>query len=140
KVEQSAVAELIQTLNVDDTVHGIVLQLPLSDPSETDTLVALINPAKDVDGLGANADYVSATATAIDWLLAGYNVTLKERTIAIVGNGRLVGAPLAKLWRGGGLNVNVYDDTTNNLQEALRVADVIVTATGVPGLIKSTMI
>jgi len=140
KVAQSTVATLIQTLNEDDTVHGIVLQLPLTDPSETDALVGLIAPEKDVDGLGPNAQYVSATATAIDWLLAGYNVTLRDRKIAIVGAGRLVGAPLAKLWLGAGLDVTVYDDSTPDLQGPLRAADVIVTATGVPGLIRSSMI
>ena len=140
KVEQAAVAQTIQALNEDDSVHGIILQLPLSDPSQTDELIGLIDPTKDVDGLGPNASYVSATATAIDWLLAGYNVTLKERTIAIVGNGRLVGAPLAKLWLSAGLDVTVYDSSTTNLQESLRNADIIVTATGVPGLINSSMV
>jgi methylenetetrahydrofolate dehydrogenase (NADP+)/methenyltetrahydrofolate cyclohydrolase len=140
KVEQSQVAALIETLNGEESVHGVVLQLPLVDASETDTLVGLIAPEKDVDGLGPRAKYISATATAIDWLLAGYNVTVRDREIAIVGNGRLVGAPLAHLWLGAGLNVSVYDDTTTNLQESLRAADIIVTATGVPGLITSSMI
>jgi len=140
KIEQSSVAERIEALNSDKTVHGIVLQLPLANPDETDALIALIAPEKDVDGLGPQAHYVSATATAIDWLMAGYNVTLRERKIAIVGNGRLVGAPLAKLWSNGGLDVTVYDDATHDLQEPLRSADIIVTATGVPGLIHSTMI
>lgn len=139
KVEQSEVAALIEALNADETVHGIVLQLPLNNPEETDQLVGLIAPEKDVDGLAADV-YISATATAIDWLLAGYNVTLRDRNIAIVGNGRLVGAPLAKLWLNAKLNVRVYDDTTTDLQEVLRSADVIVTATGVPGLIRSSMI
>ncbi|MGV9001537.1 MAG: tetrahydrofolate dehydrogenase/cyclohydrolase catalytic domain-containing protein [Candidatus Saccharimonadaceae bacterium] len=140
KVEQVEVASLIESLNKDTSVHGIVLQLPLTDPTETDTLVSLIAPEKDVDGLGPKAAYISATATAIDWLLAGYNVTLKDRKIAIVGNGRLVGAPLAKLWLNAGLTVTVYDDTTTDLQESLRSSDIIVTATGVPGLIRSSMI
>lgn len=140
RVEQATVPTLIDTLNNDDTVHGIVLQLPLTDTSETDRLVALIAPEKDVDGLGPNAAYTSATATAIDWLVNGYNVTLRDRVIAIVGNGRLVGAPLAKLWLSAGLNVSVYDDTTTNLPEVVRAADIIVTATGVPGLITSAMI
>lgn len=140
KVEQAEVAGLIESLNKDETVHGIVLQLPVSDASETDQLVAMIAPEKDVDGLGPDAVYISATATAIDWLLAGYNVTLKDRQIAIVGNGRLVGAPLAKLWLNAGLTVTTYDDTTTNLQESLRGSDIIVTATGVPGLIRSTMV
>lgn len=140
KVEQATVAELIKTLNVDDTVHGIILQLPLTNTDETDALVAMIAPEKDVDGLGPDTHYGSATATAIDWLLAGYNVTLRDRVIAIVGNGRLVGAPLAKLWLGAGHNVHVYDDATADLKEPLRNADIIVTATGVPGLVTSSMI
>lgn len=140
KVEQSQVGSLIDTLNNDETVHGIVLQLPIADSHETDALVGRIAPQKDVDGLGPDAVYVSATATAIDWLLAGYNVTLKDRSIAIVGQGRLVGAPLKKLWVNGGLDVVAYDDTVDDLQAELRKADVIVTATGVPGLITSAMI
>lgn len=140
KVSQSEVGQLIQQLNNDDTVHGIILQLPLADPTQTDELVNMISPSKDVDGLGAQAQFISATATAIDWLTAGYNVTLKDKKIAIVGNGRLVGAPLAKLWGGAGLNVSVYDDTTTNLREQLRGADIIVSATGVPRLINTSMV
>ncbi len=140
RVKQSEVRATIEKLNADEKVHGIIIQLPLSDPSETDELVALIAPEKDVDGLGPNAAYSSATATAIDWLLAGYNVTLKDRIIAIVGQGRLVGAPLAKLWSSTGLNIITYDETTVDLQGELRKADVIVSATGVPGLITSQMI
>ena len=140
KVEQTKVANLIKTLNEDTLVHGIVLQLPLADTSETDALIALIAPEKDVDGLGPDAKYVSATATAIDWLLAGFNVTLKDRKISIVGHGRLVGAPLAKLWLNGGLDVTTFDGSTADLQESLRGSDIIVTATGVPGLIHSSMV
>ena len=139
-VAQNEVAGLIESLNNDPTVHGIVLQLPLTNPSETDALVQRIAPGKDVDGLGSDEQFGSATATAIDWLLAGYNVTLKGKKIAIVGRGRLVGTPLAKLWLTAGLDVTTYDETTANLQEPLRAADVIVTATGVAGLIRSPMI
>lgn len=140
RVGQSEVASAIEELNSDNSAHGIIVQLPLSDPSQTDELVNRIHPEKDVDGLGEHAKYVSATATAIDWLVAGYNVTLKDRTIAIVGQGRLVGAPLAKLWSNAGLNIITYDDTVGDLQSELRKADIIVTATGVPGLITSQMI
>lgn len=140
RVQQSKVREAIQAANDDETVHGIILQLPLSDPSETDALVALISPDKDVDGLNAHSKYISATATAIDWLLAGYNVTLKDRMIAIVGQGRLVGAPLAKLWSNAGLTVVTHDIHTQDLQGELRKADIIVAATGVGGLITSQMI
>ena len=132
--------DLIKKLNEDTDVHGIIVQLPLADPTETDSAVNAINPAKDVDGLGVNSDYISATAMAIDWLVVGYNVDFKDKIIAIVGNGRLVGAPLAKLWRGNGLFPNVYDENTNDLSIELIEADIIVSATGIPGLITSRMI
>lgn len=134
------VPTLIDSLNQDESVHGIVVQLPLSDPEQTDAIVTRIAPEKDVDGLGENSQYISATATAIDWLAAGYNVTLRGKVIAIVGQGRLVGAPLAKLWRTNELTVQTYDDTVTDLQSELRKASVIVAATGVPGLITSSMI
>ncbi|MDB5162709.1 MAG: putative Methylenetetrahydrofolate dehydrogenase, partial [Candidatus Saccharibacteria bacterium] len=123
RVKQSEVGETVKRLNDDDSVQGIIIQLPLADPTQTDELVGLIKPEKDVDGLGTSGTFISATATAIDWLLAGYNVTLKDRVIAIVGQGRLVGAPLADLWSRAGLNVVTYDDTVVDLQSELRKAD-----------------
>lgn len=140
KIEQAGVEALIEKLNSDESVHGIIVQLPLEDPSKTDEIVDKIAPEKDVDGLGTSAKFISATATAIDWLLAGYNVNLKDKKIAIVGEGKLVGAPLAKLWLGAGLDVVTYNDTATDLQSELRTADVIVSATGVPRLITSAMV
>lgn len=140
KIDQADLIETIQSLNEDETVHGIIIQLPLADTTETDLAVNTVLPAKDVDGLGDDATLTPATAMAIDWLLAGYNVDLKGKTIAIVGNGRLVGAPLAKLWASAGLDVHVYDDATENLAAEVRKAHVVVTATGIPGLITSQMI
>jgi methylenetetrahydrofolate dehydrogenase (NADP+)/methenyltetrahydrofolate cyclohydrolase len=140
RVKQADIIQTIDELNDDESVHGIIVQLPIADPSQTDEVVRRISPDKDIDGLGTSGTFISATATAIDWLLAGYNVMLKERTIAIVGRGRLVGAPLAALWATAGLNVTTYDDTVEDLQSELRKADIIVSATGVPGLITSQMI
>lgn len=130
----------IKKLNNDETVHGIIIQLPLSNPDQTEEAVRLVASEKDVDGLGDNPSFTPATAMAINWLLAGYNVNLQNKKIAIVGNGRLVGAPLYRIWEKAGFDVLVYDDKTNNLAAAIKTADVIVTATGVPGLIKSNMI
>jgi methylenetetrahydrofolate dehydrogenase (NADP+)/methenyltetrahydrofolate cyclohydrolase len=140
KIDQADLLTQIESLNNDDSVHGIIIQLPLADPSQTDSAVNAVIPEKDVDGLGKDATLRPATAMAIDWLLAGYNVSLEGKSIAIVGNGRLVGAPLARLWRTSGLNVTVYDDTTLDLTSALREAQIIVTATGVPSLITKDMV
>ena len=140
KIPQSELLSKAKELNDDPLVHGIIVQLPLEDPSQTDVSVNAIAPEKDVDGLGESATLTPATAMAIDWLLAGYNVALQGQEIAIVGNGRLVGAPLAELWKQADLNVKVYDDQTLDLAPVLITADIIVTATGVPGLIKPAMV
>jgi methylenetetrahydrofolate dehydrogenase (NADP+) / methenyltetrahydrofolate cyclohydrolase len=130
----------IERLNADTNVHGIIVQLPLADPALTDEIVNLVAPEKDVDGLGAKPDFDSATATAINWLLAGYAIDLKDKTIAIVGKGRLVGAPLARMWGDSGLNVTVVDKQNTDIKDILRQSDVIVSATGAPRLITSDMV
>lgn len=134
----STLFDTIRRLNADPSVHGMIIQLPLANPDQTDEAVNLVAPEKDVDGLGGQAVFTPATPMAIDWLLAGYNVELgKGRKIGIVGNGRLVGAPLAKLWRDAGREVEVFDSSTADLGEALRGCDIIVSAAGVPNLIVS---
>lgn len=140
KVDQADLMATIEMLNKDTSVHGIIIQLPLADETQTDEAVNAVAPEKDVDGLGEHAIHTPATAMAIDWLLAGYNVELKNKQIAIVGNGRLVGAPLSKLWASAGLDVTVYDDTTDDLVTGLRGSAIVVTATGVPGVVNSAML
>lgn len=139
-VTSGELLETITQLNHDDAVHGIIIQLPLADKTQTDEAVNAVDSKKDVDGLGKEADFTPATPMAIDWLLAGYNVSLKDKKIAIVGNGRLVGAPLAKLWRTAGHDVEVYDTTTEYMGEKLLAADVIVSAAGVPNLITNNVV
>jgi methylenetetrahydrofolate dehydrogenase (NADP+)/methenyltetrahydrofolate cyclohydrolase len=142
-VETLSVADMpaaIRRLNDDPLVHGVIVQLPLDDVSVTDSIVDLVASEKDVDGLGKAAQYDSATATAINWLLSGYAVDLKNKVITIVGNGRLVGAPLAKIWNQSGYDVTVVDDQTPDIATVVYKSDVIVTATGVPGLITSDMV
>ena len=98
----------IKSANNDPTINAIILQLPISDKSQTDSLTNLINPEKDVDGLGEKAKYDSATATAINWLLTGYDINLVNAKIAIVGRGKLVGAPLYKMFTNSGYNVTLF--------------------------------
>ena len=135
KIPQNEALELIAKLNDDDSVHGIIVQLPLQNPDETDTIVDAVKPEKDVDGLGKNAILDPATPMAINWLLAGYNIELGGKKIVIVGNGRLVGRPLSRMWRNSGYDVEVLDKKTENVPEKLRHADIIVAATGVPNLV-----
>lgn len=138
--DMESIISVIEECNVDAAIHGIIVQLPLSDPGQTDGIVALIAPEKDVDGLGPNAKFDSATATAINWLLTGYGVDLVGKKIVIVGNGRLVGAPLATMWRTSGYDISVVDETVKDLSSVVSLADIIVTATGVPRLITDDML
>lgn len=140
KVAQVDALETIEKLNQDDSVYGIIVQLPLAEPSETDKLVNAVHPSKDVDALGENPDFDPATPMAINWLLAGYNVSLMNRKIAIVGNGRLVGKPLARMWRNSGFDVTVIDRSTPNMNEIIHGSEVIITAAGAPGIITSAML
>lgn len=137
KIDQSQMAGVVSRLNEDTSTHGIIIQLPLADEAATDESVNAVAPAKDVDGLGASAILDPATPLAIDWLVAGYNVELKDKKIAMVGNGRLVGAPLSRMWQARGYDVTVFDQSSENMHEQLRDFDMIVTAAGVPGLIRS---
>jgi len=130
----------IETLNNDEAVHGIIIQLPLVNPDLTESAINAVVAEKDVDGLGQNAKFTPATAMAIDWLMAGYNVKLTDKKIAIIGNGRLVGAPLSKLWEDQGLDVFVCDSKTCDMSLAVSSADIVVTAAGSPGVITSEMI
>ena len=140
RVDEDAALSLIDELNADDTVHGIIIQLPLHDTSRTDELVGRVASSKDVDALGPEAVLDPATPMAINWLLAGYNVDLRAKRIVIVGEGRLVGAPLARMWRNSGYDVTVVSEPSNELAQILQDAELIVSATGVPGLITSDMV
>lgn len=134
------ILSVIAELNDDESVHGIIVQLPLAPGVSVDDVLNAVETTKDVDGLAKESRFTAATAQAIDWLLNGYNVELKARKIAIVGNGRLVGAPLAGLWRQAGYQVTVFDEHSNNMAKSLRRHDLIVSAAGVPGLIRSESI
>ena len=138
RVPAGGALEVIQELNNRDDVQGIILQLPISNSDQTDELLESIREDKDVDGLRKRAIFQAATPTAISWLLAGYGVDLKNKKVAIVGRGRLVGAPLEKMWLKSGVDVTVFEKG-DDLSQLINY-DIIVSATGAPGLIKSQMI
>jgi methylenetetrahydrofolate dehydrogenase (NADP+)/methenyltetrahydrofolate cyclohydrolase len=137
-------ADEIARANVDKNVNGIIVQLPiLGDYAVLDTIA----PEKDVDGLNerAVADskqvFQSATAEAINFLLVGHDVELADKKIAIIGYGRLVGKPLSEAWQKMGYDVTVFrSKDAERLPEVLPEFDVVVSGTGVAGLVKSPML
>lgn len=140
KIDQEQADSMIATLNERTDVHGIIVQLPLKNPEVTERTVNAVASHKDVDGLGKAPDFDPATPMAINWLLTAYGIELVGKNIALVGNGRLVGAPLFAMWQATGYNLTVFDEHSENMAEQLSSYDVIVSATGVPGLITNNMV
>lgn len=140
QIKQDEAPEVIQQLNADAAVHGIIVQLPLERPEETEEVVNLVAPEKDVDALGQKAVFDPATPMAILWLLAGYNIDLRGKKVLLVGRGKLVGAPLERLLKDSGIDVSVADRETTDLKAATLEADVIITATGSPAILYADML
>ena len=133
--------ERIRELNADPEITGINVELPFEDaPELTEAALAEVALEKDVDGLAPNTPYDPATPKAIWWLLSAYNIELKGKKIAVVGQGRLVGAPISAQFEAAGHEVIRIDDTIDDLAAELITADIIISSTGVPGLITSSMV
>lgn len=139
-INQAQAKEVITKLNADKTTHGIIVQLPLPNTSETDQILNAVDPKKDVDGLSVNTTFDAATPTAIVWLLNGYNIELKDKKILVVGQGRLVGAPLFKMLKQSNYDVTTADKATADLPRLAAQADIVISATGRAGLITADML
>jgi len=142
QIKRSATKELINRLSEDGETHGVILQLPLEDTSQTEELIKLIPPEKDVDGLGEDSLVEPATVGAILWLLAGYNIDLKNKNILVIGQGKLVGSPLATALRDQNLAVTTLNETSTpeELLDAIKESDIIISAAGQPSLIRPEML
>jgi methylenetetrahydrofolate dehydrogenase (NADP+) / methenyltetrahydrofolate cyclohydrolase len=137
---QADVPKLLNRLSIDGSVHGIIVQLPLQDPSRTDEIVNLVAPSKDVDALRKESQFEPATPMAILWLLSGYNIDLMGKKILLIGRGKLVGAPLEKILKDSGHDVSIVDREVPDMTDRVKEADIIITATGSPALLYPDMI
>ena len=141
KIDQAKLSQTIEANNKDDSIHAMIVQLPLADNTNVDEYLEAVAPEKDVDGLGPDPEYEPATATAIIWLMAGYNVDLQGKKIAVIGSrGRLVGAPLIKMLESAGHTVVPINSKTENPAEKVHECEVVITATGKARLVTSDWI
>jgi methylenetetrahydrofolate dehydrogenase (NADP+)/methenyltetrahydrofolate cyclohydrolase len=143
---------LIATLNTDDTVYGIMIQMPLPGDLESKKaqIIGLINPEKDVDGLRSDSDYLHPTSKAVMDILHQaetekevkdvYRDGLKDKTIVVVGATGMVGAPLVKQLKNEGYRVVECNSSTTDLKSETLKGDVVISATGIQGLIKGDMV
>lgn len=126
----------IQKLNKDTSIHGIIVQLPLPNPKDTDTVIAAISPKKDVDNLRGDSPFTSPAVTAIWEMLSASTVPDKNARIAIIGYGRIIGKPLhAFLLQRGFSNIAVANSATKNISALTKDADIIVSGVGKANLV-----
>jgi methylenetetrahydrofolate dehydrogenase (NADP+)/methenyltetrahydrofolate cyclohydrolase len=140
---------LIDQLNADPGIHGILLQLPLPKGLDEDEAVARLAPAKDVDGLtptnlgrllGGAPVMVPCTPAGCLEMLDHYGATLTGADAVVVGRSRLVGKPLAQLLLGRHATVTMCHTRTRDLAGHTRRADVLCVAAGRPGMITGDMV
>ena len=136
--------DLVRKLNEDDSVHGILVQLPLPKHIDEDKVIETISPKKDVDGfhpqsVGAlsigQPGFVSCTPAGIIQLLKRSGVEIEGKECVIVGRSNIVGKPMALLMLRENATVTICHSRTKNLQEVTKRADILIVAIGKPKFI-----
>ncbi len=142
---QEALLQQVAVLNADSAVHGILVQMPLPKHMDSQTVIAAINPNKDVDGFHVvNAGalmtgaprLVPCTPLGVMTLLATTGIALRGAHAVIVGASNIVGKPQALLLQAAGATVTICNSKTRDLNAHLRMADIVVAAVGKPNFIK----
>ena len=150
-ISQHELLNLVRTLNTDDSVDGILVQLPLPDHIDQHAVIETIDPAKDVDGfhpqnlgrlLIGMPQFVPATPAGIMVLLRRALDDLSGQRAVVVGRSNIVGKPLAALLmqRDANATVTVCHSRTRDLAAHTREADIVVAAVGQPKLITADMV
>ena len=137
--------DLILNLNLDEDTDAILLQLPLPKHLMPQEFIELIDPKKDVDGFhpincgrlltNSNPYAVSCTPKGIIKLLKKYNVEIQGANTVVIGRSNMVGKPLSQLLLAQNATVTVAHSKTKNLPEITQKADILISATGIKGLV-----
>jgi methylenetetrahydrofolate dehydrogenase (NADP+)/methenyltetrahydrofolate cyclohydrolase len=146
---QDEVLAVVEELNADNGVDGLLVQTPLPDHLDEETILAAVRPEKDVDGLtprnagllllGRNM-HVGATPLGVMRLLAEYEIPVAGARAVVVGRSMIVGKPVALLLLQANATVTICHSRTQDLQRHTLDADILVAAAGVPGLISPDMV
>ena len=146
---QAELLALINVLNLDDSIHGILVQLPLPKHIDTNTILATIDPAKDVDGFHAvnvgklvsGLDgFVPCTPLGVMEILKEYDIDVAGLNAVVIGRSNIVGKPMANLLLNASATVTITHSKTKNLKEICKNADLIVAAIGKPFFLKADMV
>tara|TARA_B100001013_G_scaffold185269_1_gene111715 strand:+ start:308 stop:1186 length:879 start_codon:yes stop_codon:yes gene_type:complete len=149
KISQGDLLNIVEELNIDESINGILVQLPLPKQINEDSVTNSINPDKDVDGFhaintgrlwsGINS-LVPCTPLGCKMLLLNELKDLTGKKAIIVGRSNIVGKPMAALLIGESCTVTVAHSKTKNLQDEVKKNDIVVAAVGVPEMIKGSWI
>lgn len=147
---QNELLALINTLNYDDSVDGILVQLPLPKHINKDLVLESIASSKDVDGfhpinvgylnLGLESGFLPCTPLGVMRLLKAYDIKLEGLDCVVIGASNIVGRPMATLLLNAGSSVSVCHIKTRDLSFYTQRADLIVSATGCVNLIRADMV
>ncbi len=146
---QDELLELIDRLNEDPAITGILVQLPVPDHIDEDTIIRRISPAKDVDGfhpmsVGAlcigEKGFVSCTPAGIIKLLKYSDIDIAGKECVVIGRSNIVGKPMALLLLRENGTVTVCHSKTKNLKDVCKRADILVVAIGRPKMINEEYI
>ncbi|ERJ22216.1 Methylenetetrahydrofolate dehydrogenase (NADP+) [Campylobacter concisus UNSW1] len=146
---QNELLALINVLNLDDSIHGILVQLPLPKHIDTNVVLAAIDPRKDVDGFHAvnvgklvsGLDgFVPCTPLGVMKILKEYGIEVAGLNAVVIGRSNIVGKPMANLLLNASATVTITHSKTKNLKEICKNADLIVAAIGKPFFLKADMV
>ncbi len=146
-ISEKELIDIVKSCNIDPAIHGIIVQLPLPLHIERDAIIDAIDPRKDADGLtaintkrwleGREDAVMPATARGIRELFRYYNIDLFGKPVTVVGRSMLVGKPIAAMCLNENATVTVCHSKTPHLVEETTKADILIVATGRPGLIQA---
>jgi methylenetetrahydrofolate dehydrogenase (NADP+)/methenyltetrahydrofolate cyclohydrolase len=140
---------IVDKLNGDEGVTGILVQLPLPEQIDEDRIIRSINPIKDVDGfhpfsaghlLQGSPTFVAATPAGIMEILREYDVDLGGARAVVIGRSNIVGKPMALLLLAEHATVTICHSRTRDLPSVVREADVVVAAVGHPNTLTADMV
>lgn len=146
---QSELIALIDVLNLDDGIDGILVQLPLPKHIDTNKILETISPAKDVDGfaainvgkLASGLDgFVPCTPLGIMEIFKAYDINLEGKNAVVIGRSNIVGKPMANLLLNANATVTVTHSKTQNLKEICADADILVAAIGRADFVTADMV
>jgi len=139
-ISQDEVTSLINTLNNDQDINGILVQLPIPNHLNEPEILQSIAPTKDVDGFGALSPHVPCTARAVLELIKSTGVSLAGKHAVIIGRSNIVGKPTAQLLLNQDCTVTIAHSKTRDLKSITRMADILISAVGRKNLVTADMV